>query len=83
LLRTRVGSDIMALNRGWSASPAKVAANRADSGKKTLHFSLLINRSIRLCSCAEENPHQEGDAYICDAMVVAFATLWGREFVEY
>src|SRR6218665_1805923 len=75
-----IGSDITALNRRSSASPARAAAEGADSGKKPLRLSLLISRSIRLRSFAEEKPHQEGDAYISDAMVVALATscIWAR-----
>ena len=69
-----MGSDITALNRRWSASLAKAAANGADTGQKPLRLSLLISRSIRLRSCAEEKLHQELDAYISDAMVVALAT---------
>jgi len=72
--RTWVGSDIKALSKHWSASPARAAANRADLGKKPLRLSLLISRSIRLRSCAEEKPHQEEDAYVTDATVVALAT---------
>src|SRR6218665_2506206 len=64
----------MALNRRSSASPARAEAEGADSGKKPLRLSLLISRSIRRRSFAEEKPHQEGDVYISDAMVVALAT---------
>ena len=56
-------------------SLAMAVADGSDSGKKPLRIiSLLISRSIRLRSCAEEKPHREGDAYINDAMVVALAT---------
>src|SRR6218665_3793921 len=65
-----IGSDITALNRRSSASPARAVAEGADSGKKPLRLSLLISRSIRLRSFPEDKPHQEGDAYISDAMVL-------------
>src|SRR6218665_3368559 len=55
-------------------SSYKTAADGADTGKKPLRLSLLISRSIRLRSFAEDKPHQEGDAHINDAMVVALAT---------
>src|SRR6218665_74231 len=70
-----IGSDITALNRRSSASPARATAEGAVSGKKPLRLSLLISRSIRLRAFAEEKPHQEGGAYISDAMFVALATL--------
>lgn len=60
----------------WSVSPARAAADGADSGKKPLRLTLFISCSIQLRSCAEEKPHQEVHvvAYISYAMVVALAT---------
>ena len=81
-----MGSDITAPNKRWSASPAWAAADGADSGKKPLRLSLLISRLIRIQSYANGKPHQEGDVYINDAMVVALATScncgWDRQNPE-